>query len=203
MNATSHIRIGLAQNILDAADFAQQTGRTLNKFVTIHWALADGGGDPRQRFGLVQERARHWLKRRGHELAWVWTHEHATSKQFHTHIAAHIPHGLVAPFERKLADWIGGNLADGLLHLRPFDYAGGLPYLLKDTDPDDRADLALDQRRLRAFRRRRSTRKIEGKRCGVSQALGPAARSRWQMVSLAPTAVSVTAEPLAAGGLAA
>jgi hypothetical protein len=174
MRKSDHIDHGAAQNILEAATFAEQTGRPLNRFVTVHWGLANGGGVHRKRLALLLERARHFLARNGASLACVWSHEHDRSKSLHSHILFHVPHGLGAAFERNLPRWIGGG-DDGYLDIRQPNDAGILGYILKDADPVDYAQLGIH----RANRRKRSSRQIEGKRCGVSQNLGPTARSRW------------------------
>lgn len=173
MKVSREIDLRAAQNLKAAAAFAARTNRPLNRFVSISWSLADGDNDPRRRGALLQERARHWLKRKGHDLASIYVHEHDKAKGPHTHIVAHIPQGLGAEFERNLPRWIGGLPVERMLDVRPAD-EGAVLYMLKDVNPNDHPGLGIP----RGHRLKRSTRPIRGKRCGTSQALGPAARRR-------------------------
>lgn len=181
MNATRAIRLDQAQNIYEAHAFAAQLGRPLNRFCTIHWALADGGGDPRKRFARLMELARKWCAQRGFPLFLVYAHEHDRSQTLHTHFIVHVPAGLVAGFDRMLARWIGGEVDTGsggsVLVAKPADERV-LLYVMKDVDPVSYEDIGIPKPLRKQYASKRSTRPISGKRCGVSQAIGPAARAR-------------------------
>lgn len=178
---TKELPLDAALNIKLAANFAEQTGRPLNKAVHIHWAKANGGGDTRQRQAKILELLRHWFRRRGHELLLVWAFERGLSPELHTHIVLHVPHGLNGAFDRKLPELIGGG-EDGYLKIVQAYDAGAVRYLLKDVDTDFYEKVGLPDPTSKAGRMlkaKRTTRPISGKRCGTSQNLGPAARSRW------------------------
>jgi hypothetical protein len=186
MNSTRAIRLNQAQNIIEAHAFAAQIGRPLNRFVTIHWALADGGGDPRKRFARLMELARKWCAQRQFPLCLVYAHEHDRSQTLHTHFLVHMPAGLAAAFDRMLERWIGGAVDTGsggsVLVSKPGD--DGLRwYITKDIEPVSYADLGIPQPLRRRYAAKRSTRPISGKRCGVSQAIGPAARAKTATVT--------------------
>lgn len=173
MRLTQNLDIRAARNARAAATFAASRGWPLNWFITIHWAFADGDPNPRRRLRLLQDRARHWFQRRRLPLALVWVFERGKFDELHSHILVHVPQGLGPAFTAMLERWIGGNISERLLVVKPCN-AGVVGYVLKDVDSAHYAELGVRP----MFAKGRSRRPIEGKRCGVSQAIGTAARAR-------------------------
>lgn len=175
LRQSNEIDLAAAKNLLEANSHARALGTPLNTFVTIHWALADGGGDARKRFARLQEKARHWLQARGATLMSIFVHETALSKDLHTHLAVHVPRGLGASFRRMLERWIGGDVDHRVLDVQPIKNDGVFNYMLKDVSPLDYAAFGLPRR----LAKQRSSRTLLGKRIGTSQNLGPKARAAW------------------------
>jgi hypothetical protein len=78
-----------ADNVRAAIDFAEQQGHPLNLCITIHWSFFSGMLSDEKLLARAQERLRHSLKRRGHNLFWYWTRELSETGSPHTHLCAH------------------------------------------------------------------------------------------------------------------
>lgn len=158
--------------------FASMIGRPPTHFITIHWYKADGGGDADRRFARFRVLAQKWLyrkkspKKTRHPLTCGWVLE-APKGEIHSHMAIHIPMGLEKEFIAKLPSWVGGNVIPGTIDVRPITDNGWQKYVLKGVGPVGWDHFNISKHR------RDAQGKIEGKRCGISQNIGPAARKRW------------------------
>lgn len=171
-------------NLIDAAAFAGQIGKPLNRHCSAHFALI--GREDRDGFETLQaflKLAREWCYRQGETLAYVWTRESAEIGT-HAHILFHVPPPLEAVFARRLWRWMkqacGGAYAKGACHSRRVygwqSYLRGDPetfernqgnvlhYILKAADGDATARHALTKQQAGG--------RVVGKRCGTSQNIG-------------------------------
>lgn len=174
LSASASIKLENAQNLMAAVNFADVSGLRLNTTVNVHWGLVDGCSDPRKRLAGLIEKARHWLSHRKIPWTCVWVLEHATGRALHTHMAIYLPKGRRAEFKRQLVRWVGHGLPEAL-NVGQVNDRGWFGYMLKDVDPVYYSELGI----LRRYRKGRSIRPIVGKRVGVSQNIGQAARDRW------------------------
>jgi len=181
-HGSKYISVAQATNIIAAVKFAKSIGLPLVAHLTIHWsgtvAFDDSHGT---RFAKVREGLNKVLLRRGIPAAWVWCREcKAHTDIVHCHLLFHLPiayrtgaklaevQACLARLVARHGDGILGEFAVKLVIWRDPD---GL-YLLKGGGPEV----------WRRFRIRKKFREAQGtihcKRCGCSQRLGPAARSR-------------------------
>jgi len=174
LRASNSIKLENARNLMAAVNFADVSGLKLNTTVNIHWSLVDGCSDPRKRQAGLIEKARHWLNHRKIPLTCVWVLEHATGKKLHSHMALHVPKGRGAEFKRQLVRWVGPSFPKALDVGRVND-RGWFNYMIKDVEPAFYGQLGIHP----ANRKGRSIQPIVGKRVGVSQNIGQAARDRW------------------------
>jgi len=150
--------------------------------LTIHWsgtfALDDNDGT---RFARVREGLSKVLLRRGIPVAWVWCREcKAHTDVVHSHLLFHLPVEYrsgpkLAEMEAHLERLVGRH-GDGIwseyaVKLKIWRDPDGL-YLLKGGGPEVWKQFRIKKK----FRERQGV--IHGKRCGVSQNLGQAARQR-------------------------
>jgi hypothetical protein len=172
MAVTRAISGSAATNLKEAATFANNIGKPLNQFVTIHWYKADGAADASPRFARFRECAQKWLYRKGVPLTCCWVLE-SPKGEIHSHMAIHLPPKLLASFTAMLPVWVGGNDIPGMIDVGPITTNGWRQYVLKGIGPAgwDKFNIP--------HRHRNSQGRIKGKRCGTSQNIGPAARKRW------------------------
>lgn len=176
-----------ARKVLDAAHYAVMAGLPFNRFTTVHWeraGVADGLGAT----GRFLKLAGDWIRSRGGRAAWVWVREGGLAKGAHVHILMHLSPDLADGFNRRQRCWLracGATWRAGVLFSRPIgrtlrhamiggdDYSANLgetlDYVLKGADTAARERLAI--------RRCEPGGETVGKRCGVSQNLGPTTRA--------------------------
>jgi len=180
-----------ADKIWAAAFHADQVGKPLHAFLTIHWDNQGGDGTVQERNSHLLICARRWLGRRNEDLACVWVIERGTVSGLHAHNLIHVPRRLLAGFTGMLPRWTGipalpkdqwpdmkrkqhvlGYGQDGIWQLmRVYDHGVGLRrYLLKGAS----------DRWHRLGIRHEDQGMVVGKRCGSSNNLGPTARGRYQ-----------------------
>lgn len=176
-------------NLVAAARHAGVIGLPFNRMVTIHWEHAGlplaGMAKATGRFLDLMSKA---IARHGGATAWAWVHEGGHDKGGHCHLLAHVPAALVTIITRLQVGWlrritgapyrarvivsrpIGGRLGleTGNPALHAHNLAAALSYALKGAD--NTAAPALDLKRLEPGGL------VIGKRCGVSQNIGPKAR---------------------------
>lgn len=163
--------------------WAVQAGLPLNRFWSIHWQLA-GVGDPLKATGRFLKLYGDYLRRHGVGPAYIWVREGGAAKGEHVHILAHAPPGIhVARRQRAWLTQCGAAWRLGVLNSRPVGrtYADAwqapdgyeanletaLRYVLKGGESQTCGRLGMDHA---------PQGRLIGKRCGVSQNLGAAAR---------------------------
>jgi hypothetical protein len=183
------------RRIIAAAEFAPVIGLPLNRFTTIHWQKADVS-DGLAATGRFLKLARDWLRLQGGGFAFVWVREGGPAKGEHVHILLHVPPDLAAGFRRRVRGWLkacGASWRRGVIYSRPVGRSlrhamGGevyaepysdhlavaVAYVVKGTSRD--AAEALNLARLAEGG------EVRGKRSGVSQNLGRAARDEFAAV---------------------
>ena len=172
-----------ATNIVEAVIFAKSIGLPLVAHLTIHWsgtiAFDDRDGT---RFAKVREGLAKVLIRRGIPPAWAWCREcKAHTDIVHSHLLFHLPteyrsgpklHEIEAALARLVDRHGDGIFGEFAVKLRLWPDPDGL-YLIKGGGPKV---WKLFPRLRKEWRTAQGV--IHGKRCGVSQNLGQAARHR-------------------------
>jgi hypothetical protein len=157
--------------------------------ISIHWEAAgvplSGMAKATGRFLDLLTKA---LARHGSGTAWLWVHENCGPKGGHCHLLAYVPADLVSVITKLQRGWlrlisgqpyqkrviasrpIGGRLGLEVTNpdLLAANVEAALAYMLKGANR--RAALQFNLKRLQPGGR------IIGKRCGVSQNIGPKAR---------------------------
>ena len=177
------ISVQQATNIIEAVEFAKSIDLPLVAHVTIHWsgtvAFDDHDG---LRFAKVREGLNKILLRRRIPNAWAWCREcKAHTDIVHCHLLFHLPVEYrsgpkLAEMEAHLARLVDlhgdGILGEFAVRLEIWPDPDGL-YLIKGGGPDVWKQFP---RIRKDWREGQGV--IHGKRCGVCQNLGPAARGR-------------------------
>ncbi len=179
LKTTACIERTHADNIIAASIHAKHFGMNLNTAVTIHWALAGGVGTWRERRATLFERVRHWLSRQGAPWTAVWVSETGQlGKDVHSHLACHLPrHISLADFESYLRKQLATEETRVLVVkpiAGPFGLAGWRKYMLKALPSDLHAAYGIPNRE--NFKQSQGL--VLGKRCGITQNIGPTARKR-------------------------
>jgi hypothetical protein len=180
---SKYISVPQAENIIEAVTFAKSIGLPLVAHLTIHWSGAVAFDDHNgARFAKVREGLSKVLLRRGIPIAWAWCREcKAHTDIVHCHLLFHLPaeHRSGPKLEEmkahlvRLVDRHGnGILGEFAVRLVIWPDPDGL-YLIKGGGP-------LVWKQFPRIRKDWRTPQgiIHGKRCGVSQSLGPLARLR-------------------------
>jgi len=184
--ANKYIGMGQACNIMEAIKFARMINLPLVAHLTIHWSLTDIGDDPDGKlFAKVREGLHKWLDRHGIVFAAAWARERQCRGQSdveHCHLLFHLPvayHGGAKMLQVKtaisrLVELHGG----GIFHDKAVD-------LRTHADPDGKYLIKGGGFKVwKRFRLRKEHRRLQGlifgKRCGVTENLGEAARKRWR-----------------------
>ncbi|MFC4442179.1 hypothetical protein [Caulobacter henricii] len=177
-----------ARKVLEASNHAELTGLPFNAFKTIHWERA-GVTDDLAATGRFLKLAGDWIRSRGGQFGWAWTREGGPAKGNHVHIVFHLPPELARDFHRRQRGWlkacgarwrskvvltrrIGRNLRQALAGGEDYRVNLGevLDYILKGADRSARERLGIERDEPGGV--------VIGKRCGISQNLGPAARAQ-------------------------
>ena len=175
-----------ASHIMKAVAFAKSIGLPLVAHLTIHWSLTDIGDDPDGKlFANLREGLDKWLGRRSIVFAGAWTRERQCGGQSdveHCHLLFHLPvkyhssklHAQVKDAILRLVRLHGGEVTDErAVHLTIWPDPDG-KYLIKGGGLKvwNKFGVRKEHRRLQGI--------IYGKRCGVTENIGPAARRRWE-----------------------
>ena len=186
---SSALSLTAAAGLMDAAAFALSVGLGFNRFATIHWA-AGGVTDDLAATARWLKLAGDWVRSCGGQFAYIWVRETGPDKGAHVHMMLHLPPDLAAGFDRRQRGWqtasgarwkarirysrpIGRNLrhyAMGEIDGQSYEanLAETLDYVLKGADDAARSLLGIVRSEPGGV--------IVGKRCGVSQNIGPEAR---------------------------
>jgi len=95
------------EKVLRAAQAANDSGRPLNRFITLLWET--GGIDPKENArvtGKFVKRASEWARRNGYILTWVWVQEWGSAKGAHIHLLLHVPIYLDRHFRTMPLKWV-------------------------------------------------------------------------------------------------
>jgi hypothetical protein len=178
-----YIPMRQASNLIEAVKFAKLVSLPLVAHLTIHWSLTDVGDDPNGKlFAKLREGLDKWLNRHGIEFAAVWARERQSRGQsdvVHCHLMFHLPakyrkgkklHEVEAAISRLIERHGGGITHEGVMMLVIHDNPDG-KYLIKGGGPKvwKKFRLRKEHRRLQGV--------IHGKRCGVTENIGSAARN--------------------------
>ena len=188
---SERITLRQASNIMEAVKFARDVGTPLNAHATIHWAGTKAGDDPNGRlFAKVREGFDKWLTRQGiaNGLTAIWVRERlsgGSAEVVHCHMLFHLPHPFIRGKRLIQVQWALDRLidrhADG--NYAPFTLKLTFPpdpdgiYLVKGGGPDVWCTFGVPRR----WRKRQGV--IQGKRCGVTENIGAAARTRFRISS--------------------
>jgi hypothetical protein len=182
--ASKRITMRQATNIMEAVRFAKMIGLPLVAHLTVHWSLTDVTDDPDGKlFAKVREGLDKWLDRHGVEFAGVWARERQAggeSDVVHCHLLFHLPvdfrtgkklRQVEAAILRLVKHHGGDVMDDRAIKLVIHDNPDG-KYLIKGGGPKvwRRFRLWKEHRRLQGI--------IRGKRCGLTENIGPSARQR-------------------------
>lgn len=182
---TTGLNGGDAGKLLEAKERALRIGLPFNRFTTVHWDAA-GVGDDLKATGRLLKLIGDWLRSRGRQAAFAWVREDGPRKGAHVHILLHLPPDLVDAFNRRQRGWLaacGARWRGGVLKTRSIGrtyrqaLGGGQDYLSNLAETVDYVLKGADHRTRERFgiRRCEDGGVVVGKRCGVSQNLGPAA----------------------------
>ena len=183
--ATKYICMRQASNIMEAVAFAKSIGLPLVAHLTIHWSLTDIGDDPDGKlFAKFREGLNKWLDRQGVVFAAAWARERQSRGQSdveHCHLLFHLPVKYCSG--KRLA-----QVKEAILRLISL-HGGGLTHdrvinLTIWPDPDGKYLIKGGGSKIwKHFRLRKEHRRLQGiihgKRCGVTENIGTAARRRW------------------------
>lgn len=183
------------RNLLLALQFAIALGLAPNRFQTIN--LQQGGRSGKAAAAALQlmlKTQRDWVRSRGGDFAAIWVREIGPVVGEHVHLLLHVPAPLQREFMLKMRHWrriVGPHRAKGLIKtLKIWQlHRGGsvrfdgdqnlraiLNYMLKGHDQSSQLQ--------NPHLKRKDCGTVEGKRCGCTQNLGPAARLRYGRKSL-------------------
>jgi len=190
--ASTRIDMRQASNMMAAVAFAKRIDLPLVAHLTIHWAFTDVGDDPDGKlFAKLREGLDKWARRHGFALTGIWARERKSGGQAeveHCHLLFHLPvqyrsgkglreveaaiYRLINKHGWRDGDTHGhGYWADEAAKLVIHNNPDG-KYLIKGGGPEvwGRFGLRKEDRRSQGI--------IRGKRCGTTENVGPAARSR-------------------------
>lgn len=185
MAVVKPISLAGAQNLIQAVGYAAQIGVPLNRFLTISWYVAGLPGQVLDAQREVLQLASKWLAYHGVTPAYVWVIENGPRLRYHSHIFLHVPKHLARRFRNPMVNrWVKRTGADpttrGAIRMKRDRYERDdyhastrhlIRYFLKGIDLEAAQLLGIDVDY-------ESAGFVTGKRCGVSQNLGLAARER-------------------------
>jgi hypothetical protein len=181
-----------ATNMMEAVALAKLIDLPLVAHLTVHWAFTDVGDDPDGKlFAKFREGLDKWARRHGFPLTGIWARERMSRGQaevVHCHLLLHLPaqyrsgkglrevesaiYRLINKHGRRDGDKPGdGYWTDEVIKLVIHDNPDG-KYLIKGGGPEVWKSFGLRKEH------RRSQGIIHGKRCGTTENIGWAARSR-------------------------
>lgn len=174
-----------AGKVVAATARALQVSLPFNRFTTVHWDAA-GVTDGLKATGRLLKLIGDWLRSRERRAAFVWVREDGPNKGAHVHILLHLPPDLAGAFNGYQRGWLkacGARWRRGVLKTeiigRSYQQAlgGGDDYLANLSRTVDYVLKGADHRARERFgiMRCEDGGSVVGKRCGVSQNLGPAA----------------------------
>jgi hypothetical protein len=190
-HGSKHVSLDQANNIIEAVDYARAIALPLVAHAMIHWSGTVVFDDPDGTlFAKVREGLHKWLLRHGVAggLTCVWCREcKAHTDIVHCHLLFHLPiedrtgarfNQTEAALSRLVSRHGSGILGEFAVKITVHPDPDGL-YLIKGGDREV----------WHRFRIRQEWRKsqgvVRGKRCGTTENIGSAARSRWRQQNVA------------------
>ena len=186
-HGSKHLSLDQATNIIEAVDYARAIGLPLVAHATIHWSGTVVFDDPDGKlFAKVREGLHKWLLRRGIAggLTCVWCREcKAHTDIVHCHLLFHLPVEYrtgarflqtEAALYRLVGRHGGGILGEFAVKLTIHPDPDGL-YLIKGGDREvwEHFNIRKEWRKSQGI--------VHGKRCGITENIGRAARNRWRL----------------------
>jgi len=183
---SDYVKLEVALELVEAAQWAMTAGVPFNRHMTIHWAMS---GIPDSRAaaatGRLVKLIRDWVKKRGGDFAHGWVREMGLHKGSHAHILLHLPKDLKlghmtrrwvrsiagkAPRRAIKTKVIGGTAKTAFSGSDWYEcnLAAVIAYVLKGVSPESGAVLGLEE-----FAKGGP---IIVKRLSISQNLRPAGR---------------------------
>ena len=107
--ANHQIKLVSAENVIQAAGYADQVGLPLNRHLTISWEHAQCIGRVQDIQARFLERFSKWTRYHGGVPAYVWSMEKGPVLGYHSHIFCHVPSVLLADFKKMIPRWIDGE----------------------------------------------------------------------------------------------
>ena len=172
--------------MMEALSFTREIGMPLNTHLTLHWGGTLVGDDPE---GKLFAKFRYLLDKRfrrkyGKPLTGIWVrerhrnrHTHQPSEVTHSHLLLHLASQHRAAFSQdveELVALVAKQIIDDRTIELTFPANPDGKYLLKGGTPAVWEKFRLPHK----WRSRLGEGLIEGKRCGVTQNIGSAARLR-------------------------
>lgn len=178
------------ESLILAAEHANHIGKPLNRMLTVHFDAA-GISDPVKATGQLLKLMGDWLRCYNSAITAVWVREAGPAKGEHVHILLSVPPPILRSFTRMQRGWfkkigaawklgvylsrpIGGShkvaFSEASTNLYQQALTGALHYLLKGADAKARAAHGIS--------RRDEGGELWGKRCGITENIGRAARLR-------------------------
>jgi hypothetical protein len=172
--------------MMEGLSFAREIGMPLNTHLIIHWGGTLAGDDPN---GKLFAKFRYLLDLRfrrkfGIPLTGIWVRERHRNKRtrqqsevIHSHLLLHLPSRWRAALRQdaeQLVTLVARTILDDRTIELTFPTNPDGKYLLKGGTQAVWEDFRLPQK----WRSKLGEGLIDGKRCGVTQNIGPAARSR-------------------------
>jgi len=188
---STSLRLSEVRNIIAAAVFTAREHRPLNRHTTIHFDAA-AIPDPVAALRRYTKLARDWLRTQGAEFAYIWVRETGDRKGEHAHLLMHIPPDLVARFAQRERRWrkrMGAKRAFRAFKSTPVGQSYrhaqvGIQHGERYRDHlEEIVSYVVKGAELRAVKALGLTRvelggELWGKRAGMSENIGRAARSR-------------------------
>ena len=183
--ASKYITTRQATSIMEAVKFAKLIDLPLVAHLTIHWSLTDVGDDPDGKlFAKVREGLDKWMHRRGIVFAGAWVRERQAGGQsdvVHCHLLFHLP--LTFRTGKKLRQVEAAITRLVKRHGRDITEERVIKLVIHDN-PDGKYLIKGGGTKVwKRFRLRQGHRRLQGlifgKRCGVTENIGLAARKRW------------------------
>ena len=183
--ANHQIKLASAENVIQAAGYADQVGLPLNRHLTISWEHAKCIGRVQDVQAKFLERFSKWIRYHGCTPAYAWSIENGPVLGYHSHIFCYVPSILLADFKKMVPRWIDGEpdqsgatktfkvttikYGDGVRRLNKLK--GVTRYILKAANDETAELFGINQKP-------QDTGIVFGKRVGTSQNIGRVARER-------------------------
>ena len=183
--ASKCITMRQATNIMEAVPFAKSVGLPLVAHLTIHWSLTDVGDDPDGKlFAKFREGLDKWLHRRGIEFTAAWSRERqcgGLSDVVHCHLLFYLPVEYRSGARLRQVEAAIARLVK--LHGNDYWAEQVIKLVIHDTSPYPDGKYFIKGGGLKVWKKfgvrkqhRRLQGLIHGKRCGVTENIGAAAR---------------------------